>query len=154
MVNRRRPATASGWPGVGGQRVDRLAFRPVDAACVQFQHVCSEGRRLNGGAKKPLPGADARLLDDRLDASGCYGTRPPGRMCLRRTHGYMTDNLPAYPTAIFKSLPLRLRSMTGTQRAPTISSVSAGTTCSPSGRRAPGEIRYIPKRRHSSDAAR
>ena len=80
------PAAASGngvrVAGDWEQRVDRPVFRLVDAACVRFPHAYGEGRRLKGSAKKPLPGADARPLDDRLDASKYYGTRPPGRICL------------------------------------------------------------------------
>ena len=87
------PAAASGngvrVAGDWEQRVDRPVFRLVDAACVWFPHVYGEGRRLKGSVKKPLPGADARLLDDHLDASKYYGTRPPGRICLRHTPNHL-----------------------------------------------------------------
>ena len=81
------PASGNGVRVAGdwGQRVDRPAFRLADAACVRFPHVCGEGRPLKGGANKPLPGADARLLGDRPDASKYCGTRPPDRTCLRHT---------------------------------------------------------------------
>ena len=72
------PRVAGDWE----QRVDGLVNRLVGAACVRFPRVYGEGRRLKGSAKKPLSGADARLLDDRLDASKHYGTRPAGRICL------------------------------------------------------------------------
>ena len=73
------PRVAGDWE----QRVDGLVNRLVGTACVRFPHVYGEGRRLKGSAKKPLPGADARVLDDRLDASKRYeATRPAGRICL------------------------------------------------------------------------
>ncbi len=89
------PAAASGnGVGVAGdweQRVDRPVFRLVDAACVRFPHVYGEGRRLKGSANKPLPGADARLLDDRPDASKYCGTRPPGRISPRHARRRIHD---------------------------------------------------------------
>ena len=72
------PRVAGDWE----QRVDGLVNRLVGAACVRFPRVYGEGRRLKGSAKKPLSGADARLLDDRLDASKRYETRSAGRICI------------------------------------------------------------------------
>ena len=72
------PRVAGDWE----QRVDGLVFRLVDAACARFPRVYGEGRRLKGSAKKPCGGADARLLDDRPDASkSCETTRLASRIC-------------------------------------------------------------------------
>ena len=80
------PAAVSGngarVAGDWEQCVDGLVNHLVGTACVQFPHTYGEGRRLKGSANKPYRGADARLLDDRLDVSKHYGTRPPGRICL------------------------------------------------------------------------
>ena len=73
------PRVAGDWE----QRVDGLVNRLVGTVCVRFPRVYDEGRRLKWSAKKPLDGADARVLDDRPDASKRYETtRPAGRMCL------------------------------------------------------------------------
>ena len=80
------PAAASGngarVAGDWEQRVGGLVNHLVGTACVRFPHVYGEGRRLKGSAKNPSCRADARLLDDCLDVSKCYGTRLPGRICL------------------------------------------------------------------------
>ena len=80
------PAAVSGngaqVAGDWEQCVGGLVSHLVNTACVRFPHTYGEGRRLKGSAKNPHHGADARLLDDRLDVSKHYGTRPPGRICL------------------------------------------------------------------------
>ena len=80
------PAAASGngarVAGDWEQRVGGLVNHLVGTACVRFPHVYGEGLRLKGSAKNPSCRADARLLDDCLDVSKCYGTRLPGRICL------------------------------------------------------------------------
>ena len=72
------PQVAGDWE----QRVDGLVNRLVGTACVRFPYVYGEGRRLKGSSKKPLDGADARLLGDRLDASKDARRGPRGRICL------------------------------------------------------------------------
>ena len=89
-VSAYEPAAVPGQPlqGNPGRRVagdweqgaPQLVHMLLGAATIWFPYV-GEGRRPKGSAKNPLCVGDARLLDDRLDASnGTTGVDPPGEV--------------------------------------------------------------------------